>query len=443
MGNWLGKGFLEYPEPVDRMIRNGRDWFVTHPVVRFLWENPTFSFLRDLNDIANVVNQFTLSFLRTSYQINRYYNGRYEASELQSRANSMLRRNLRDDELDVYDAGVLTNNDVFVPFLQSEALPTNWDFDAIGWLEAKQTGFVNEVSDRISGLRQSLLDEYQTERETESDGDIAENIETGMRWDLWELQQIQKGVASEVPNLRTAYASTSAIALLPVTAAPGAIVAVSSVTNIILSIAKSLMATFVPSALLEGLTHACVAIVMKGAELATVKAPHFLAAAALKLAELPAIYGFTATFAGAWSVLVAYAPIIVLVGVIIYAAIKNRQTTGDRVFMFGISDRNNPDMVDTAFFRVEDDRRRLVEDAIRLVAREMVEEGAIPSINKIYSEIVAFCLDWRDRLAFASRIDPSRLSLSVDERLTFLSGDDRSNLWDTMRQLVGEEWEIN
>jgi len=440
--NWLGKKFLEIPDSVDRLTRNGRDWFLTHPVVRFLWENPAFSFLRDLNDIANVVNRFTLSFLRTSYQINRHYNGRYEASELQSRANSMLRRHLGDDELATYDAGVLANNDVFVPFLENEALPTNWDFDPIGWLEAKQTGYITEAVSRIQGLKRSLSNEYRIERESDTDGEIPENLEQGMRWDLWELEQIQQEIGGEAPDLRTAYGSTGAIALLPVTAAPGAIVALSSVTQIILSIAKSLMAAFVPSALLEGLAHACVAIVMKGTELATVKAPHFLAAAALKLAELPAIYGFTATFAGAWSVLVAYAPIIVLVAVIIYAAIKNRQTTGDRVFLFGISGGNNPHMgPDTAFFRVEDDRRRLVEDAIRLVAREMVEEGETPSINKTYSEIVAFCLDWRDRLAFASRIDPSRLS--VDERLTFLSGDDRSNLWDTMRQLVGEEWEIN
>ena len=408
---WLGKDVLNISNQVFSVINTPRDWFYNLPPIKFLLESDNSplsqlkDFLDEASDVPGIIRDCGLIFLETAYGINKAYNSKvhYNAqSAAAQRTIASLQTSER--EISLYNGAVTAHNEALnLPELSKKANEIAASMATVGqiantgnqqilqWhqqamkkmnkakdgLDKRIAELAAKVEQKVDGAKKELSKAKQELKKLTA---IIESMLSGTN------KQSIRGIDSPRPRAIAAIVPIAAGGLVTV---GGAISVVSAIATFLLSGMLLKAITSFPEVLIGGLVQATVATVLKFFGSVGASATRYLAAASLKAAAnfLPTMFAQTGTFAGAWTVLAAYAPFIIVAAIVTITAIKSTNTeVGPILYVFGCGYNDQPDMVFAS--SRQDIKKFTIKQVLINLAKKLVNES-----GRNYSEIYGFSLN--------------------------------------------------
>ena len=393
---WLGNSVFQLNSHFRDLMSIDTEWVLGLPAFRAVENIPAFASLFDsiraVEDFTELARRTSLLFAETAHGINQRYNAMREqestvgplpTANIPSLLNELNTWPVPNRGESFYQAVAIAHNEVLrVPDLlqvwRSSPLPQIGDIHEL--LSATETATLSELEQEIQ-----LLIEPARE---------PENVR--QRWRLWELRQLLEqeaygnvGMSGPPGSISLNFSSN-----LPVVSPGnlgGIVDGLSRITQLFLSFFS---ATIVPGDAIAAIVQATNAVVLKFFEVGAGSLVGDIAAAALRLVDLPAIYSITMTFAGTWAFLTAYAPLIILAAICAIAVIRNsrRLKVGDNLNVFaGLP--GSPSAM--AFGGLANPNRATMKAALVELAEDLRNDGAN------FEPVMGFVLDSRDRVAMA------------------------------------------
>ncbi|MFB2934935.1 hypothetical protein ACE1B6_06620 [Aerosakkonemataceae cyanobacterium BLCC-F154] len=406
---WLGKDVLNISDQVFSVINAPRDWFYNLPPIKFILESENSplsqlkDFLDEASDVPGIIRDCGLIFLETAYSINKAYNSKvhYNAQNAAAqRTIALLRTSEREKSL--YQGAIIAHNEALnLPLLSKKADEIAASMAAVGqiansgrqqiqsWhqkavqemnkiksdLDKKVAQLTAKVQQKIAGAQQELS---KVKRQLNKLTKIVESMISGTN------KQSIRAIDSFRPRGVIVPIAVGGLATVG-----GAISVVSACATFLLSSMFLKAITDFPAQLLGGLVQATTSIVLKFFGSSGASAVKYLAAAALKAAAqvLPAMFSKTGLFGGAWTVLSAYSPFIIIAAIVIILAIKSTNTeVGPILYVFGCGYNDQPDLVFASSRR--DIKKFTIKQVLVNLAKKLINES-----GRNYSEIYGFSLN--------------------------------------------------
>lgn len=396
---WLGKDVLNISDQVFSVINSPRDWFYNLPPIKFILESENsplsqlVDFLDEASDVPGIIRDCGLIFLETTYGINQAYNSKvHQNAQAVAAENAILKLKTTPQEISIYNGAVTAHNEALnLPLLSKKA-------DEIAAVMATAGQIANTGNQQIQQWHQQTLNKLNQAKD-----DLAKQLteltgkaRTKAQRELNKLTKIIESMLSGTnqQSIRSMMQTKSVGAIVPI--AVGGLATVGGAISIVSAIASFLLSgmflkaiTDFPVQLLGGLVQATTSIVLKFFGSSGASAVRYLAAAALKTAAnlLPAMFAKTGMFGGAWTVLAAYAPFIIISAIIIILAIKSTNTeVGPILYVFGCGYNDQPDMVFASSRR--DIKKFTIKQVLAKLAKELTNES-----GRNYREIYGFSLN--------------------------------------------------
>lgn len=396
---WLGKDVLNISDQVFSVINSPRDWFYNLPPIKFILESENsplsqlVDFLDEASDVPGIIRDCGLIFLETTYGINQAYNSKvHQNAQAVAAENAILKLKTTPQEISIYNGAVTAHNEALnLPLLSKKA-------DEIAAAIATAGQIANTGNQQIQQWHQQTLNKLNQAKD-----DLAKQLteltgkaRTKAQRELNKLTKIIELMLSGTnkQSIRSMMQTKSVGAIVPI--AVGGLATVGGAISIVSAIASFLLSgmflkaiTDFPVQLLGGLVQATTSIVLKFFGSSGASAVRYLAAAALKTAAnlLPAMFAKTGMFGGAWTVLAAYAPFIIISAIIIILAIKSTNTeVGPILYVFGCGYNDQPDMVFASSRR--DIKKFTIKQVLGDLAKKLVNES-----GRNYPELYGFSLN--------------------------------------------------
>lgn len=396
---WLGKDVLNISDQVFSVINSPRDWFYNLPPIKFILESENsplsqlVDFLDEASDVPGIIRDCGLIFLETTYGINQAYNSKvHQNAQAVAAENAILKLKTTPQEISIYNGAVTAHNEALnLPLLSKKA-------DEIAAVMATAGQIANTGNQQIQQWHQQTLNKLNQAKD-----DLAKQLteltgkaRTKAQRELNKLTKIIESMLSGTnqQSIRSMMQTKSVGAIVPI--AVGGLATVGGAISIVSAIASFLLSgmflkaiTDFPVQLLGGLVQATTSIVLKFFGSSGASAVRYLAAAALKTAAnlLPAMFAKTGMFGGAWTVLAAYAPFIIISAIIIILAIKSTNTeVGPILYVFGCGYNDQPDMVFASSRR--DIKKFTIKQVLGDLAKKLVNES-----GRNYPELYGFSLN--------------------------------------------------
>lgn len=396
---WLGKDVLNISSQVFSVINSPRDWFYNLPPIKFILESENsplsqlVDFLDEASDVPGIIRDCGLIFLETSYGINKAYNSKvHQNAQSAAAENAIAILRTTQREISLYEGAVIAHNEALnLPMLSTKASEIAATMATVGQI-------ANTGREQILQWHQQTLNKMNQAKDdlAKQLAELTGKARTKAQRELNKLTKIIESMLSGTnkQSIRSiSYQTKSVGAIVPIVGGlatvGGAISIVSAIATFLLSSMFLKAITDFPIQLLGGLVQATTSIVLKFFGSSGASAVRYLAATALKAAAqvLPAMFNPTGMFGGAWTVLAAYAPYIIIAAIIIILAIKSTNTeVGPILYVFGTGFNDQPDMVFASSRR--DTKKFTIKQVLANLGKELTSES-----GRNYREIYGFSLN--------------------------------------------------
>lgn len=374
---WLGKEILELNDDLNECLDNAREWLWKIPGMQVVME---YSGLKDLYDmmentkeLAGITADCGLIFLETCHGINRAFNSKKHEDVLNLQGERILTRfnkETKPREVEIYDSLVMVHNETInLPFLESKLddikkvvnkIQTK-PVEIIENLRKKANELVKKYKEEVTELLETVLGE---------EGEFRKKIRAYIRG---LKQAIKRMLGMKNKKISQKYL-TSKGAIVPIV---GGIATIGAAGKIIGTIASWFITTIfanffnIPAQLIGALAHCITSVVLKFLGSAGADAYRYLSAAVLRAFEqlIPHIAAVTGMLGTAWQFLLACAPIIIGIAVLIIVAVKNnKDLTFSHLYLladhaeypaFAYASIENPDDAPTEFSKMKNDIQSL------------------------------------------------------------------------------------
>jgi chaperonin cofactor prefoldin len=419
---WLGKDVLNISDQVFSVINTPKDWFYNLPPIKFILESENsplsqlVDFLDEASDVPGIIRDCGLIFLETSYGINKAYNSKVHQNAQAAAAGqaiALLRTNQR--EISLYEGAVTAHNEALnLPILSKKA-------DEIAAAMAEVGQIADTGSQLIQKWQQQAIQQISQAKDdlAKQLAELTGKARTKVQRQLNKLTKVIESMLSGTnkQSIRSiGYQTKSVGAIVPI--AVGGLATVSGAINVVSAIATFLLSsmflkaiTDFPVQLLGGLVHATTSIVLKFFGSSGASAVRFYGAAALKTAAqvLPAMFSQTGMFGGAWAVLAAYAPFIIIAAIVIILAIKSTNTeVGPILYVFGTGFNDQPDMVFASSRR--DIKKFTIKQVLSNLSKKLVNES-----GRNYPELYGFSLNEFNEVKLCLNLTGDRQNIEKSE----------------------------
>ncbi|MFB2891973.1 hypothetical protein ACE1CI_03400 [Aerosakkonemataceae cyanobacterium BLCC-F50] len=394
---WLGKDVLNISDQVFSVINSPRDWFYNLPPIKFILESENSplaqlkDFLDEASDVPGIIRDCGLIFLETAYGINQGYNSKVHAnaqSAAAAQAIAIMRTTER--EISLYNGAVTAHNEALnLPMLSQNIDAISAQMAAVGQIAYTGIQQINSWQEQMINQISNLINQLRTQLEN-----LTGSARSKVQRKLTKLTKINQSMLSGTNNQSIQLSAFSSAAIVPI--AVGGLATVGGAIGVVSAIASFLLSgmflkaiTDFPAQLLGGLVQATTSIVLKFFGSSGASAVRYLAAAALKTAAdvLPVMFNPTGMFGGAWTVLAAYAPFIIIAAIVIILAIKSTNTeVGPILYVFGCGHNDQPDMVFASHRR--DIKKFTIKQVLANLRSELTQES-----GRNYREIYGFSLN--------------------------------------------------
>ena len=375
---WLGKEILDLNDNINGAIEEGKEWLWKIPGMNIIKEYSGFGrlyeMMEDTKEIAGTIANCGLIFLETCHGINRAFNSKKHEDVLTLQGEKLLQKfsnQSKKEEIEIYDGLVIAHNETIdLPFLDSKTKEIKETIDRI---TNTVTNKPIEIIETLKKRASELLKKYQEE--------AAELLEVV----LGETGEFRRRMRAYIRGLQTAIKRMLGIektftekskfinpksAIVPIAGGIATIGAAGKIIGVIASwFITNIFANFfsIPAQLIGALAHCITSVVLKSLGSAGADAYRYLAAAVLRTFQqlIPHIAGVTGMLGTAWQFLLACAPIIIGIAVIIIVAVKqNKDLTFSHLYLlaehseypaFAYASIENPDDAPTEFSAMKDD----------------------------------------------------------------------------------------
>jgi hypothetical protein len=318
-GTWLGKEILEIGT-VASFINIPRDAFLQYAPIQNIQTHSNLSVLINDNLTTGLITDCALSFLQSTYSINKCYNSKKYAN-LNVVADEILRQ-----------APAKRENDII--FDRCSAVPIEdyriWFDEIPGIIPGHNpVDFRQSLEQKSQTLAQSLVNSV---REIIAALKSAKkNIPARIKWQLWEAEKVLNNVLNRSKE-------NTKSAIIPIT--------VGGVVEVIVNIASMVLSGFLLKgaipAIIESFKWVVTSIVAKflGGTLIADACRHLAGQVLRGIASLlPTVINPSGLFAGAWAFLVSYAPYIIIAAIITILIIKQHQRlVADELYVIGLNE---------------------------------------------------------------------------------------------------------
>jgi len=405
---WLGKEVLNISNQVFSVINTPSYWFYNLPPIKFILESDNSplsqlkDFLDEASDVPGIIRDCGLIFLETVYGINKAYNSKvhYNAQSVAAQ-NTIANLQTSEREISIYKGAVTAHNEALnLPELSEKADEIAAAMATVGQIAGAGTQQIQEWHQKALKKMNKAKDDL-AKQVAELTAKVEQKI-AGAKQELSkakkELNKLTKIVESMISGSgKQSIKSDSFVTkgvIVPI--AVGGLATVSGAVSVVSAIATFLLSsmflkaiTDFPAQLIGGLVQATTSIVLKFFGSSGASAVRYLAAAALKAASnvLPAMFAKTGMFGGAWTVLSAYSPFIIISAIIIILAVKSTNTElGPILYIFGCRANKQPDMIFASHRR--DTKKFTIKQVLADLAKELTSES-----GRSYTEIYGFSLN--------------------------------------------------